>query len=86
MLVDMLINISSSHDGVTTCGPPSAPNMDKKIKKRIRICANTKGAFIRMERFADNYAVDPKPEQLEVRLKLIIENWEKYNNVQDELE
>jgi hypothetical protein len=39
-----------------------------------------------MERFADIYAVDPKPEQLEVRLKLFNENWEKYNNMQDELE
>jgi hypothetical protein len=39
-----------------------------------------------MERFVDNYAADPKPEQLEVRFKLINENWEKYNNVQDELE
>jgi len=39
-----------------------------------------------MKRFVDNYVVDPKPEQLDVRLKLIKENWEKYNNVQDELE
>jgi hypothetical protein len=38
-----------------------------------------------MERFVDNYAVDQRPEQLDVRLKLINENWEKYNNVQDEL-
>jgi hypothetical protein len=53
------------------------------IKKLIRICANTKSAFTRLERFADNYVVDPKPEQLEVRLKLFNENWEKYNNVQD---
>jgi hypothetical protein len=39
-----------------------------------------------MERFVDNYTLDPNPEQLEVRFKLIQENWEKYNNVQDELE
>jgi len=31
----------------------------------------------------DNYAVPPRPEQLDVRIN---ENWEKYNNVQDELE
>jgi hypothetical protein len=30
--------------------------------------------------------VDPKPEQLEVRLKLIEDNWEKYNQAQDDLE
>jgi hypothetical protein len=60
--------------------------MDEKIKKLIRICAKTKSAFTRLERFADNYVVDPKPEQLEVRLKLVNENWQKYNNVQDELE
>jgi hypothetical protein len=60
--------------------------MDKHIKKLIRICANTKSAFTRMERFVESYAADPKPEQLEVRFKLINENWEKYNNVQDELE
>jgi len=61
--------------------------MDEKIKKKlIRICANAKSAFTRMERFVDNYAVDQRPEQLDVRLKLINENWEKYKNVQDELE
>jgi len=60
--------------------------MDEKGKKLISICANIKSAFIRMERFVDNYAVDPGPEQLDVRLKIINENWEKYNNVQDELE
>ena len=39
-----------------------------------------------MERFVDNCAVGPKPEQLGVRFKLINENWEKCNNVQYELE
>jgi hypothetical protein len=34
----------------------------------------------------DNYMADQKPKQLEVRLKLISENWEKYNQAQDELE
>ena len=34
----------------------------------------------------DSCNVDPRPEQLDVRLKLINENWEKYNNIQDELE
>ena len=34
----------------------------------------------------DNCAVDPRPEQLDVRFKLINENWEKHNNVQNELE
>ena len=38
-----------------------------------------------MERFVDNCAVDPRPEQLDVRLKVNNENWEKYNNVQNEL-
>jgi hypothetical protein len=85
MLVDMLINISSSQDGITTLWS-SRLDMDEKIKKLICICPNTKSAFTRLERFTDNYAVDPKPEQLEVRLKLVNENWEKYNNVQDELE
>jgi hypothetical protein len=60
--------------------------MDEKDKKLICICANIKNAFTRMERFVDNYAADPKPEQLDVRLKLINENWEKYDNIQDELE
>ena len=60
--------------------------MDEKGKKLICICANIKSAFTRMERFVDNCAVDPKPEHLDVRLKLINENWEKYNNVPDELE
>ena len=39
-----------------------------------------------MERVVDNYAVDPKPEQLEVSFKLINKSREKYNNVQDEFE
>jgi len=60
--------------------------MDEKGKKLICICANIKSSFIRMERFVDNYAADPRPEQLDVKLKLINENWEKYNNVKDELE
>ena len=34
----------------------------------------------------DNYVVDPRPDQLDVRLKLVGENWEKYNIFQDELE
>jgi len=60
--------------------------MDERGKKLIRICANTKSTFTRLERFVDSYAADPKPEQLEMRLELINENWEKYNNAQDELE
>ena len=60
--------------------------MDKKIKKLTRICTNTKNVFTRMERFVDSYAADPKPEQLELRFKLINENWGKYNNVQEQLE
>jgi len=43
-------------------------------KKLIRVCANIKGAFTRLERFVENYSTDPKPEKLEVRLKLINEN------------
>jgi hypothetical protein len=39
-----------------------------------------------MEKFVDNYMADQKTEQLEVRLKLISENWEKCNQAQDELE
>ena len=58
----------------------------KKVKKLIRSCANIKSAFTRKERFVDNYVVDPRPEQLDVRLKLVGENWEKYNIFQDELE
>jgi hypothetical protein len=46
----------------------------------------TRSAFTRKERFVENYAVTPKPEQLDVRLKLINENWEKYNSIEDELE
>jgi hypothetical protein len=60
--------------------------MEEKSKKLICIFANTKSAFTRLERFVDNYAVDPKPEQLNVRLKLINENWAKHNNAQEELE
>jgi hypothetical protein len=60
--------------------------MDEKDKKLICICGNIKSAFTRMERFVDNCGVDPRPEQLAVRLKLINEKWEKYNNVQGELE
>ena len=60
--------------------------MEGRGKKLIRVCANTKGAFTRLERFVENYLIDPKPEQLEVRLKLINENWEKYSEAQDELE
>ena len=60
--------------------------MDERGEKLIRICANTKGAFTRLERFVENYLTDPKPEQLEVRLKLINENWEEYTDAQDELE
>jgi len=60
--------------------------MEETKKRLIRTCANTKSAFTRMEKFVDNYMVDQKPEQLEVRLKLLDENWEKYNHAQDELE
>jgi hypothetical protein len=60
--------------------------MDERAKKLIRICANTKYAFTRLERFVENYSTDPQPEQLEVRLKLINENWEKYTDAQEELE
>jgi hypothetical protein len=42
--------------------------MNEKGKKLIHICANIKSAFTRMERFVDNYTVDPRPEQLYVRL------------------
>lgn len=58
--------------------------MEERSKKLIRICANTKAA--RLDRFVDSYAVDPKPEQLSVRLKMINEKWEKYDNAQEELE
>ena len=51
--------------------------MEENKKTLTRICANTKGAFTRMEKFIDNYMVQQKSEQLEVRLKLIQENWEK---------
>ena len=53
--------------------------MEESKKRLTRICANTKSAFTRMEKFVDSYMVDQKPEQLEVRLKLIEENWKKYN-------
>jgi len=42
--------------------------MDEKGRKLVRICVNIKSAFARMERFVDNYAVDPRREQLDVRL------------------
>jgi len=60
--------------------------MGERGKKLIRIRANTKGAFTRLGRFVGNYSKDPTPEQVEVRLKLISENWEKYTDAQDELE
>jgi hypothetical protein len=59
--------------------------MDERGKKLIRVCADTKGALTRLERFVENYSTDPKPEQLEARLKLNNENWEKYSDAQDEL-
>jgi hypothetical protein len=64
----------------------SSPTWREKFKKLISICANTKSAFTSIERFVGNYAVDQKPEQLSVRLKVINEKWEKYNKAQDELE
>jgi len=51
--------------------------MEERGKKLIRVCANKNGAFTRLERFVENYLIYPKPEQLEVRLKLVNENWEK---------
>ena len=60
--------------------------MEENKKRLTRICANTKGVFTRMEKFIDNYMVGQKSEHLEVRLKLIQENWEKYSPAQDELE
>jgi len=60
--------------------------MEERGKKFIRVCANTKGAFTRLERFVENYLIDPKSEQLEVRLKLMNENWEKYSEAKEELE
>jgi len=58
--------------------------MEDRGKKSIRVCGNTKGAFTRLERFVENYLIDPKPEQLEVRFKLVNENWEKYSEAKDE--
>ena len=43
----------------------------KEVKNLMRIWANTKSAFTRIERYVDNYAVEPKPEQLDVRPKLM---------------
>jgi len=43
-------------------------NMEDRGKKLIRVCANTKGAFTRLENCVENNLIDPKPEQLEVRL------------------
>lgn len=60
--------------------------MEESRKRLTRICANAKSAFTRMEKFVDNYMADQKSEQLEIRLKLINENWEKYTQAQDELE
>jgi Protein of unknown function (DUF1759). len=60
--------------------------MEENRKRLTRICANTKSAFTRMEKFVNSYMVDQKSEQLQVRLKLIEENWEKYNQAQDDLE
>jgi hypothetical protein len=60
--------------------------MQESRKRLTRICANMKSAFTRMEKFVDNYMVDKKPQQSEVRLKLIKKNWEKYSQAQDELE
>jgi flagellar basal body-associated protein FliL len=60
--------------------------MEKRAKKLLRVCANTKGAFTRLEKFVDNYSTDPKPEKLQVRLKLTNENREKYTEAQEELE
>jgi len=60
--------------------------MEERGKKLIPVCANTKGAFTRLETFVENYLIDPKSEQLEVRLKLVNENWEKCSEAQDELE
>jgi hypothetical protein len=60
--------------------------MEESKKRLTRICANTKSAFTRMEKFVDGYMVDQKSEHLEVRLKLTEENWQKYNQAQDELE
>jgi len=60
--------------------------MEERGKKFIRVCAKTKGAFTRLERFVENYLIDPNPKQLEVRLKLVNENWEKCSEAQDELE
>ena len=47
--------------------------MEESRKRLIRICANMKGAFTRTEKFVNSYMEDQKPEQLEVRLKLIEE-------------
>jgi len=60
--------------------------MEETGKKLICVCANTKGAFTRLDRFVEKYLINPKPEQLEVRLKLVNENWEKYSEAQDELQ
>ena len=61
--------------------------MEETRKRMIRICANTKGAFRRMEKFVDSYIVGQKSDQLEVRLKLINANFTvspcifQFNNV-----
>jgi len=34
--------------------------MDERGKKLIRVCANIKGAFTRLERFVEKYLIDPE--------------------------
>jgi len=49
-------------------------NMEEIGENLMRACANTKCAFTKLEKFVENNLIDPKPEKLEVRLKLINEN------------
>jgi hypothetical protein len=60
--------------------------MEENVKRLIKNRGIVKGAFTRLENFVKPWEDYTDAGQLEVRLTLLQENWNKFNEIQDELD
>lgn len=60
--------------------------MEESVKRLIKSRGIVKGAFTRLENYVKSWEDDSDAGQLEVRLSLLQDNWNKFNEIQDELD
>jgi hypothetical protein len=60
--------------------------MEENVKRLIKSRGIVKGAFTRLENFVKSWEDDTDTGQLEVRLTSLQEKWNKFNDIQDELD